>query len=268
MRSVLFCPATNARALEKAANLACDGVIVDLEDAVGSDNKDAGRDGARAAFARGYDGKTVALRINARGDAAYGGDIRLAQEVQPDAVVLPKAETIDAVEDLAQKLDAPIWLMIETPTGVLNAAKLAAHHRVEALILGPNDLRQMLGAGEDPDRSALIYAMGAVIMAARAAGIMAFDGVYNNFRDDAGLAAEAAQGRMMGFHGKTLIHPAQIGPTNAAFGPSEEELAHAAKLIEVYESGDGNAVQLDGVLVEGLHVKAARELIAKFGREI
>lgn len=268
MRSVLFCPASNARALEKAAGLDCDAVIVDLEDAVGVENKDAGRDGAKAGFAAGFGGKTAALRINGFGDAEFDADVEAAIAIQPDAVVLPKAESLGDVDDLASKIGVPIWLMIETPKGVLNADALASHSRVAALILGPNDLRMGLGAQEDAERTALQYSMGAVVLAARAHGIYAFDGVYNNFRDEAGLIQEAQQGRIFGFHGKTLIHPAQIGPTNAAFGPSEEDLIQARNLIEVYEAGDGNAVQLDGVLVEELHVRAARDLLAKFGGEI
>ncbi|MEM9716684.1 MAG: CoA ester lyase [Pseudomonadota bacterium] len=261
MRSVLFCPATNQRAMAKLASLPCDAVIIDLEDAVGVDQKDLARKGVLAGFEHGFGAKTAALRINGSDTPFYAKDIELAARTKPDAVVLPKAEDVAQLDDMAGRLDAPLWLMIETPLGVLKVADLAAHSRVQALILGPNDLRLALAAQDDPTRSALQTSMGAVILAARAYGKIALDGVYNDFRDLNGLAREAAQARLMGFHGKTLIHPSQIEPTNTAFSPSLADVANARRIIEAFEAGDGNALQLDGVMIEALHVDEALRLL-------
>ncbi|MEO0342983.1 MAG: CoA ester lyase [Pseudomonadota bacterium] len=266
MRSVLFCPASNARALKKLRNLHCDAVIVDLEDAVGHVNKSDARSAARDAFENGFGKNQIAaLRINASDSVEYCADIALAREIQPDAVVLPKAEHPHQIDTLVADLNLPVWLMIETAMGVANVGKLAAHKRVMALILGPNDLRVSLGAGEDVNRSALLYSIGASVAAARAHRKWVFDGVFNNFRDEVGFTAEAQQGKLLGFNGKTLIHPSQIEPANQIFGTLEAEILRAKRVISAFEAGDGNAVQLDGELIEELHVTAALDLLRKNG---
>ncbi|MEO1562527.1 MAG: CoA ester lyase [Pseudomonadota bacterium] len=265
MRSVLFCPASNARALAKAVALTCDAVIVDLEDAVGGDNKAAARENAEWAFGQGFGAKTAALRVNSIGTAAHLEDLDLARRIKPAALVVPKAEDVGSLQSVTMAFDGPVWLMIETAKGVLNAGALAAAPTVAALILGPNDLRVSLGAEEDPERRPLQYAMSAVVTAARAAGILAFDGVYNNFKDKAGLSEEARQGKLFGFHGKTLIHPEQIDPVNIAYSASADEIERAQKVIAAFNTGGGNAVALDGELIEELHVNAAIELLKREG---
>ncbi len=273
-RSVLFMPGANARALEKARELPADGLIFDLEDAVAPDAKVSARQAVAAAVGQGgYGKRELVLRVNSL-DTEWGAeDLRAAAVMHLDAVLLPKVETADRVRGTVSALDmagAPaslaIWCMIETPKGVLAAAEIAgAHPRVAALVMGTSDLTKDLQARHTPDRLPLITSLQLVLLAARAHGLAALDGVHLDLADEAGFAAICAQGRALGFDGKTLIHPKQVAPANEAFAPSADEIAEARKIIAAHgaalAAGRGIVV-VDGRLVENLHVEAARRTLA------
>jgi citrate lyase subunit beta / citryl-CoA lyase len=273
-RSLLFMPGANARALDKARELPADGLIFDLEDAVAPDAKVPAREAVAAAVRQGgYGKRELVLRVNAL-DTEWGGDdLRAAAAMRIDAVLLPKVESAERVCGTVEVLDragAPtslaVWCMIETPKGVLAAAEIAAAHpRVAALVMGTSDLSKDLQVRDMPDRSPLMVSLQLVLLAARAHGLVGLDGVHLDLADDVGFAAVCAQGRALGFDGKTLIHPKQIAPANAAFAPSADEVAQAKKIIAAHEAalvaGKGIVV-VDGRLVENLHVAAAQRTLA------
>ena len=268
-RSVLYIPGSMDRALEKARGLLADAIIFDLEDAVAPDAKEAARDTLAAALrAGGYGKRYRIVRINALTTAWGLQDVQALRAAGADAILLPKVNSpsdVDALDDLIGP-EMAIWVMIETPVSVFNAREIAAHGRVSGLVTGTNDLTKDLGARYRADRLPLMNALQAIVMAARAARIVAIDGVYNRFRDEEGLRIECEQGRDLGFDGKTLIHPAQIEVTNTAFAPTPEEIALARRQIAAYEesmaSGKGIAV-VDGMIVENLHVVSAKRVLAK-----
>jgi citrate lyase subunit beta/citryl-CoA lyase len=273
-RSLLFMPGANVRALEKSRELPADGLIFDLEDAVAPDAKAAARANVAAALRQGgYGRRELVLRVNAL-DTAWGADDLAAAAGLPlDAVLLPKVESAERVRETVARLDragAPaglaVWCMIETPRGVLAAAEIAAASpRVAALVMGTSDLTKDLRAAETRDRLPLLTALQLVLLAARAYGLAALDGVHLDLADDAGFAAACAQGSALGFDGKTLIHPKQIATANVAFAPSAEEVARARKIIAAHKAalatGKGIVV-VDGRLIENLHVEAAQRLVA------
>jgi citrate lyase subunit beta/citryl-CoA lyase len=273
-RSVLFVPGSNPRALEKSRMLPADGLIFDLEDAVTPETKDAARAGAAAAvIAGGYAPRELILRVNPL-DTPWGhADLAVAATLPIDAVLLPKVESAERVRltiALLDTLGAPpelgVWCMIETPLGVLAAAEIAgASAKLGALVLGTSDLTTDLHAREMRDRLPLMTALGLVLLAARAHGRAVIDGVHLGLDDAEGFAAACRQGRDLGFDGKTLIHPQQIGPANAAFTPTPEEAARARRIIAAYTqaiaAGKG-AVRIEGRLVEALHVEEARRTVA------
>ncbi|MBD1202897.1 MAG: CoA ester lyase [Rhodobacteraceae bacterium] len=268
-RSVLYIPGSKERALEKARDLAVDAIIFDLEDAVAPEEKAA----ARATLARFLDEVEYAprariVRVNGF-DTPWGRDDAAAFAAHPgvEAILVPKVNgpaDLDAVAAVAG--DKPLWAMMETAAGMLNAAAIAAHPRLEGMVMGTNDLAKELGSRFRADRMPLITGLGLCLLAAKAQGRVIVDGVYNAFRDEAGLRAECAQGRDMGFDGKTLIHPAQVEIANAAFAPSAEEVDLAERQIAAFNAaqaqGQGVAV-LDGRIVENLHVVSAQALLAK-----
>lgn len=260
-RSALYLPASNARALDKARDLPADAIIFDLEDAVAPAEKAAARGALRDALARDYGNRARIVRINGF-DSEWGRDDAAAFATGADAVLVPKVNgpaDLDAVAAVVP--GAPLWAMLETAAGVLNAAAIAAHPRLGGLVMGTNDLARELGCRDRADRMPLLPALGMCLLAARARGRVILDGVYNAFRDADGLRAECAQGRDMGFDGKTLIHPAQIDIANAVFAPTEDEIALSRRRIEAFDAalaeGWGIAV-LDGRIVENLHVETAR----------
>ena len=273
-RSVLFLPGSNPRALEKARPLAADGLIFDLEDAVAPAVKDNARASVAAVLrAGGYAPRELVLRVNPL-DSAWGdADLAAAAGMPIDAVLLPKVESAATVRLASDRLDAlgappglALWCMIETPLGVLAAAEIAAaHSRVGALVVGTSDLTKDLHARETRDRRPLLTALGLVLLAARAHRRAVLDGVQLDLDDTEGFAAACRQGRELGFDGKTLIHPTQIAPANAAFAPTEEEAARARHIIAAYteaaDAGTG-AVRIDGRLVEALHLEEARRILA------
>jgi (3S)-malyl-CoA thioesterase len=276
-RSVLYIPGSNARALEKARELPVDAIIFDLEDAVAADQKT----NARALLAetlrtRNYRARATLVRVNAL-DSEWGrDDVAAFVATEIDGVILPKVNSASDIQALADMIpDVAIWAMMESALGVMNAAAIAAHPRVAGFVLGTNDLAKELTCREGADRGPLMTSLQLCLLAARAHGIICVDGVYNAFRDDAGLRAEARQGRDMGFDGKTLIHPAQIAITNEEFSPTDDEIDLANRQIAAYRAakaaGSGVAV-IDGSIVENLHIVTAQatlaKAIAKSGAEI
>jgi len=266
-RSVLYIPGSRPRALEKARTLPVDAIIFDLEDAVSIDEKEAARGTLASALQQSYDGRACIVRINAL-DTPWGrADAEAVVAMQPDAVLLPKVDSPAHLDALAEITgDLPIWAMMETPLGMLNAAAIAAHPLLAGMVMGTNDLAKDLQCRFRPDRLPLQTGLGLCLLAAKAHGTVIVDGVYNAFKDDAGLEAECAQGRDMGFDGKTLIHPAQVEIANMAFAPTEAELDLARRQItafaEAEAAGQGVAV-VDGKIVENLHVSTAREMLAR-----
>ena len=272
-RSLLFIPGSNPRALEKARSLPADGLIIDLEDAVAAETKEEARAIVAAALAAGgYGGREIVLRVNPL-DTPWGhADLAAAATLPIDAVLLPKVESAERVRvsmSLLDALGAPerldVWCMIETPLGILEAAQIAAASpRLTVLVLGTSDLTKDLHAVATRDRLPLITALGLAMLAARAHGLAILDGVHLDLSDEEGFALVCRQGRERGFDGKTLIHPTQIGPANAAFAPSAAEIEWSRRIIAAHAAaaaaGKG-AVLVDGKLIESLHVENARRLL-------
>jgi citrate lyase subunit beta/citryl-CoA lyase len=273
-RSVLYMPGANARALEKARALPADGLILDLEDAVAPDAKALAREQVVAAVrADGYGAREKIVRINALGSPWGGADVTAAATCGADAVLAPKIESqqdvfalVAALDDAGAPSDLPVWAMIETPLAFLRVAAIAdAHPRLAVLVVGTSDLVKDLHARHTPARTETATARSLAVLAARAHGLGVLDGVHLDLDDDAGLAAACAQGRDMGFDGKTLIHPKQIAAANAAFGPSEAEVAAAREIVAAWQDararGQG-VVVVNGRLVENLHVAEAERVLA------
>ncbi|PZQ23947.1 MAG: CoA ester lyase [Sphingopyxis macrogoltabida] len=260
-RSLLYVPGSNARALEKAQGLTADMLIIDLEDAVPADRKDEARAAMRAAVTAGYPGKRVAVRVNATGTGEQAADLAALAGLALDAVVLPK---VDAPADLdpLRGLALPVLAMIETPAAIYAARAIADDADVAGLIAGLNDLAHELKLPDGIGRGAMSHAIQAIVLAARAGGIWCFDGVYNAIDDAPGFAAEAAEGRGLGFDGKTLIHPSQVAPCNLAFAPSPREIAAAQALVA---AATGGAQRHEGRMIEDMHVAAARALLDRAG---
>lgn len=272
LRSVLYMPSSNERALEKAKDIACDALILDLEDAVAPDAKPAAREAAAAAAASGdYGRRTVTIRVNGIGTEWHAADLEAAAAAGPAAVVVPKVETADQVRGLATALEsagAPehtrLWAMVETPEAIFDVREIAAASpRLQALVLGTNDLVKELYAEHVPGRAPILPSLHTVLLAGRAAGIAVIDGVYNDVKDAEGFLAECEQGRQMGFDGKTLIHPGQVEGANTAFAPSEQAVEDARGLIAAFEDGQGSGVvTYHGRMVENLHVESARRTLS------
>lgn len=271
-RSALFMPASNPRAIAKARDLACDVVILDLEDAVAPEMKaDARAQALAAAAAGGFGGRELVVRVNAT-DTPWGGDDLAAfADARVDAVLLPKVTGPAKVGAARAALGGggpAIWAMVETARGLLALPALAdraGELRLEALVAGTNDLTLDLRCRPDATRAPLLPALAQIVAAARAAGIAALDGVLNAIDDPDRLAAECAQGVAWGFDGKSLIHPAQIDAANAAFGPSATEIAWARAVIAAFADPANTArgaVRLDGAMIERLHLTEAQRIIA------
>jgi citrate lyase subunit beta/citryl-CoA lyase len=272
LRSVLYMPSSNERALEKAKSIPCDGLILDLEDAVAPDAKPAARESACAAAASGeYGRRTVTIRVNGIGTEWHDADLQAAAQAGPDAVVVPKvgsaAEVVQLVEAL-ERYGAPdgttLWAMVETPGAILDALAIArASERLSTLVMGTNDLVKELYAEHVPGRAPILPSLHTALLAARAAGIAIVDGVYNDVKDAEGFAAECRQGREMGFDGKTLIHPGQVEEANRAFAPSEQAVEDARGILQAWEDGRGSGVvTYRGRMVENLHVESAQRTLA------
>jgi (3S)-malyl-CoA thioesterase len=272
-RSVLYIPGSRTRALEKAMALPADAIIFDLEDAVAPDEKPA----ARALLAQvladwDFGARARIVRLNGfdtewgRADA-HAMDAAIARGAKIDAILIPKVNSpadLDAVAEAVPGAD--LWAMMETATGMLNAAAIAAHPRLKGMVMGTNDLAKELGSRFRPDRLPMQAGLGLCLLAAKAHGLTIVDGVYNAFKDEEGLRQECAQGRDMGFDGKTLIHPGQLEIANIAFAPSDYEIDLARRRIAAFDEAiaAGQAVAVvDGKIVENLHIVTARQTLAK-----
>jgi len=280
-RSVLYVPASNARALAKAATLGCDALILDLEDAVAPADKPAAREGLREAFpALKAAGREIIIRVNALSGEWGAEDMALASALEPDGVLLPKVDTPrDLLEagDLLDDDDLPdtvrLWAMIETPRALLNIGAIAElgrdpAARLACLVAGTNDLAAETGVAVTPDRRHLSPWLMQIVLASRAGGLDALDGVFNDFKDMARFTSECTEGAAMGFDGKTLIHPDQIAAANAAFSPSAEALAEARVVVAAFarpEHAGQAVISLDGRMLERLHLARAERLLAKAG---
>jgi citrate lyase subunit beta/citryl-CoA lyase len=272
LRSVLYMPSSNERALEKAKSIPCDGLILDLEDAVAPDAKVSAREAACAAVASGeYGRRTVTIRVNSLGTEWHDDDVRAAAQAGPAAIVVPKVSSAEEVRDLVDAIEeagAPdhtlLWAMIETPVAILDAlANAKASERLGCFVIGTNDLVKELYAEHVPGRAPILPSLHTALLAARAAGISIVDGVYNDVKDTDGFLAECEQGRQMGFDGKTLIHPGQVEGANAAFAPSEQAVEDARGLIQAFEDGQGSGVvTYNGRMIENLHVESARRVLS------
>lgn len=273
-RSVLYLPGANERALEKAKTLPADALILDLEDAVAPDAKEAARERVGAAVSSGeYGEREVTIRVNGLKTEWHDGDLRAAAQAGPAAVVVPKVNSARDVHNIERALElggAPdatkIWAMVETPVAMLHAEEIAAaSDRLTVLVMGTNDLAKELHAEFVPGRAPLLGGLSLCLLAARAAGKVILDGVYNDVKDVAGFEAECLQGKQFGFDGKTLIHPGQIEPCNRVFAPSEAEIEQARKIIAAFEqaSAEGRGVvTVDGRMIENLHVDNAQRVLA------
>lgn len=266
-RSVLYMPASNARAIEKARTLDCDAVILDLEDAVAPDVKESARTAVLDALAAGGFGhRELAVRVNGLGTRWAADDFAAVAAARPDAIVVPKVDTAEqATEAVRLAGGAPVWAMIESPRAVLDADKIASVEGVTALVAGMADFAKEIGARPGVDRLELLYALQRLLIAARAAGIVALDGVHADIQDLDGLEVACRQGAAMGFDGKTLVHPNQIEPANRAFSPDRETVEEARGLIAAHEAAraQGKGVTTyKGRMVEVLHVETARRVLA------
>ena len=267
LRSVLYMPSSNERALEKAKSLPCDGLILDLEDAVAPDAKPAAREAACAAAASGdYGRRTLTIRVNGADTPWHADDLAAACAAGPDAIVVPKVSSaaavlalVDAMEQHGAPDHTTLWAMVETPYAMLHAEEIAAASgRLSVLVMGTNDLAKELYAEHVPGRQPLLTGLGLALLAARATGKVILDGVYNDVKNTDGFLAECRQGREMGFDGKTLIHPGQVEGANEVFAPSEQAVADARGILEAWEAGAGSGVvTYNGRMIENLHVESA-----------
>ena len=272
-RSVLYMPAANARALEKARDIPADAIIFDLEDAVAPDAKATARDQAVAAVTSGsYGSRELTIRCNGL-DTPWGAhDLAAAAAAGPAAVVIPKVSGADALAEVVRHLEAAnapdhtrIWAMVETPLAMFNVRQIAGFERVSLLVMGTNDLAKELRAQLVAGRAPLLAHLSMALLAAREAGVAILDGVYNDVRDAEGFEAEARQAFELGFDGKTLIHPSQVEPTNRLWAPSAEAVDYARRVIAAFEVAlaDGRGVAtVDGRMIENLHVDNARRALA------
>jgi citrate lyase subunit beta/citryl-CoA lyase len=273
LRSVLYMPSSNARALEKAKTIAADGIIFDLEDAVAPDAKEAAREQAcAAAGSDDYGNRVLTVRCNGL-DTPWGhDDLTAAARSGAAAVVIPKVsgpehlrQVVNTVDDAGAPDDLAVWAMVETPAAVFAVREIASFDRVSVLVLGTNDLAKELRASLVPGRAPLLPHLATTLLAAREAGIAVLDGVYNDVKDIEGFEAECRQGMEMGFDGKTLIHPSQVDVANSVWAPTEAEIDYARRVIDAFEEAtrDGRGVvTVDGRMIENLHVDNARRTLA------
>jgi citrate lyase subunit beta/citryl-CoA lyase len=266
-RSALYMPGSNPRAVAKARSLPCDVVILDLEDAVAPDMKEAARGAVLAELkAGGFGNREVTVRVNGFGTPWMADDFASVAAAKPDAIVVPKVDCVGhAAEAVRLASGVPVWAMIESPRAVLDADRIAAVAGVTALVAGMADFAKDIGARPGADRLELLYALQRILIAARAAGIVALDGVHADIGDLEGLEIACRHGAAMGFDGKTLVHPNQIEPANRAFSPDPGAIDEARGLIAAHEAArvEGKGVTTyQGRMVEALHVEAARRLLA------
>lgn len=272
-RSVLYMPAANERALEKAKSLPADAIIFDLEDAVAPDAKDAARTSAVLAAQSGeYGHRELTIRCNGLDTPWGSADIDAAAQSGAAAVVIPKISSVDQLNEIDARLEAAgapnsmsIWAMVETPRAIFDVRDIAAHARVTVLVMGTNDLVKELRAEAASQRSALVPHLAQAVLGAREAGKIILDGVYNDVRDPDGFTQEAIQGRQLGFDGKTLIHPSQVDLANEVWAPSQSDIEYSQRVIEAFDdavSHGKGVITVDGRMIENLHVDNARRVLA------
>jgi citrate lyase subunit beta/citryl-CoA lyase len=270
-RSVLYMPSSNERALEKAKTIGCDGLILDLEDAVAPDDKPAAREAAcAAARSDEYGNRELTIRINGADTEWHAADMAAACAAGPDAIVVPKVSSADAVLELVEAMaghDAPehtkLWAMVETPYAMLHAEEIAsASERLTVLVMGTNDLAKELYAEHVPGRQPWLAGLGLALLAARATGKAIIDGVYNDVKNLDGFLAECRQGREMGFDGKTLIHPGQVEGANETFAPSGQAVEDARGILAAWAARDSGVVTYNGRMIENLHVESAQRTLS------
>jgi len=260
IRSVLFLPASNPRAIAKARDAGADLVVLDLEDAVKPGDKDAARRAAVQAVASKWP-MPVAIRVNGVGTDWHSLDLDAVAKSKADLAVVPRAISARVMRGVADAVGKPVLAMIETAAGVLSAAEIAGESA--GLIAGTNDLRADLRLSLDSDRQAISASLQLIVLAARAAGVAVFDGVYNRLDDTEGFAAEARAGRALGFDGKSLIHPGQVEPCHQAFAPGEAEVDRARRLVEAFHGG---AARFENEMIERMHVAQAQQVLARARR--
>jgi len=266
LRTVLYMPGSNARAIEKARTLDCDGVILDLEDAVAPDAKEEARTLIAEALNKGGFGhRFMILRVNAADTQWHAEDMKLAASLNADAVLIPKINSAQDVVNARAKLpDATLWAMMETPLAMLGAQSIASAG-LQGFVMGTNDLSKDTGARLIPGREPMLAWLSTCIAAARAYGLTILDGVFNSIEDAEGFVAECKQGRDLGMDGKTVIHPKQLEPCNTIFAPDADEVAFARKIIETFalpENASKGALRIDGKMVERLHADMAAKTVA------
>lgn len=273
-RSVLYMPGANTRALEKARSLAADCLILDLEDAVAPESKAKAREQVVAAVhPGGYGHREVIIRVNSLETAWGKEDLAAIAPLSLDGVLLPKISTPEQIEDAVDFLDAhgsaptlPIWIMAETPQGILNMATIASSHpRLAVIVMGTSDLAKEMRVRHTPERMGLVTPLSLSVLAARANGLDIIDGVYLNLEDESGFRSACIQGRDMGFDGKSLIHPKQIEMANQIFAPSAQEIENAKEIMLAWEQAQAEGqgvVVVNGRLVENLHFEEAKRLLA------
>lgn len=275
-RSVLAMPGSNARALEKGKTLGADVLMFELEDGVAESAKEIAREQVVAAVrGGGYGRREIVVRINTFDSPWYAADVAAVAPAGPDAIVIPKVNSRDDILRAARDIAAAgapahtaLWAMIETPRAIFDIEKIAgaaSDTPLQVIVLGPNDIAKSTRARLTPGRPALLSWLSAGVLAARVHGIEIIDGIYNDFNDAEGLRREAEQGRDLGMDGKMIIHPAQIGVVNDVFAPTPEEVAFARKIIEIFDAPENAAIgvaQIDGQMVERLHIDVARRTLA------
>jgi citrate lyase subunit beta / citryl-CoA lyase len=277
-RSVLYMPGSNARAIEKARTLPADAIILDLEDSVAPDSKVAARQQVMEAVkAGGFGPREVVVRVNGIDTPWHVDDVTAAGQVAPDAILIPKITTPDQLEAIGQRLldmhanlRTRVWAMIESPIAVFNILAIAStardsESRLTAFVMGTNDIAKETRARIVPGRAPMVPWLMTCVAAARVYGVDILDGVYNDLGNAEGFARECKEAVDMGFDGKTLIHPNQIGPCNEAFSPSADEIAQARKMIAAFdlpENKNKGVVQIEGKMVERLHAEMARRTVA------
>lgn len=277
-RSALYMPGSNARALEKAREIAADVLLLDLEDAVAPDAKATAREQVCAAVkAGGYGRRELVIRVNGVGTPWFAEDLAAAAEAKPQAILIPKVSSPETLHEVGNQLNGlwadpaiAVWAMIETPLAILDVERIARAardpvSRLACFVMGTNDLAKETRARFVPGRAPMLPWLTSALLAARAHGIDILDGVYNEIRDEAGFLAECEQGRDLGFDGRTLIHPSQVAVANAVFAPDEAELIRARAVIAAFdlpENAGKGAIRLDGRMVELLHAEIARRTVA------
>ena len=280
-RSVLYVPGDNARALEKTQALAADAIIIDLEDSVAPANKEVARMSACEAIRQGgFGSREIIVRVNPIETPWGMADLHAAIAAEPHAILVPKVSQAGDIIGTAKVVKASgaaahikLWAMIETPMGIINAREIAAcgpdpDNRLACFVLGTNDLLKESRARSSNQRFAVVPWLAMTLVAARAYGLDVIDGVYNDFKDDAGFRAECEHGRTLGMDGKTLIHPSQVMPCNEVFSPTEEEITWAHKIITAFEQPENarkGVITVDAKMVERLHLVMAKRVAAIAG---